>query len=117
MDDNITFGEYFKTLIKNKGYTFIAFKDKIGLSKTYLVDIQKGNTHPTPDMQIKMADILKLDDEERQIFFDKAAIGRRELPADVCKYLLSNPKEVQIIREKIDEFCIEGDCQNGKKEN
>lgn len=106
MDDNITFGEYFKTLIKSKGYTFIAFKDKIGLSKTYLVDIQKSNAYPTPDMQIKIANILKLDDEERQIFFDKAAIGRRELPADVCKYLLSNPKEVQIIREKIGKFYI-----------
>lgn len=102
--EEMTFGEYLRSLIKNKGYTFAAFREKIGLSKTYLVDIEKGNTYPTPDMQIRMADILDLGDAERQIFFDKAAIGRREIPADVFKYLLCNPNEILIIRERMREY-------------
>lgn len=101
MFSEISFGEYFKELIKNKGYTFVAFRKEIGLSKTYLVDIEKGNTFPTPEMQIKIAELLNLNNEERHLFYDKAAIGRKEIPADISTYLTSNPEEIKTIRERM----------------
>lgn len=97
--NNMPFGEYLRLMIKEKGFTFAEFRRQIGLSKTYLVDIEKGDAYPPPSVQTKMTEILGLTVEEKQIFYDKAALGRKELPVDVFDYLYSNPEAIKTIRE------------------
>lgn len=49
------------------------------LSKVYVIDVEKRNTYSTSEMQMKKADLLKLNDEERKIFYHKVTLGRKEL--------------------------------------
>lgn len=95
------FGEFLRLMIKAKGFTFAEFRRQIELSKTYLIDIEKGDAVPPPNVQIKMTAILKLTKEEKQIFYDKAALGRKELPVDVFQYLYSNPEAIKKIRKNM----------------
>lgn len=99
--DNIPFGGYLRLMIKAKGFTFTEFRHQIELSKTYLVDIEKGDAYPPPNVQIKMIEILKLTQEEKQMFYDKAAFGHKELPVDVFQYFYSNPEAIKKIRESM----------------
>lgn len=99
--DNMPFGEFLRFMIKIKGFTFAEFRRQIELSKTYLVDIEKGDAYPPPNVQIKMTEILQLTDEEKRMFYDKAALGRKELPVDVFKYLYSNSEAINKVRESI----------------
>lgn len=101
MEDNLTFGQYLKLLIKQKGFTQAEFRRQAKLSKTYIVDIEKGDAYPPLKLQIRLSSILQLGYAEKVAFFDKAAAGRGELPADVFLYLLSNRGKIYDIRKEI----------------
>ena len=97
-----TFGAYFVALLKEKHYTQAQFADDLGVSKTYLFDIFHNRINPpTPDKQEQIIALLKLSENERLEFLDKAAVGRGELPKDVVDYLTKNPKEIQKLRESM----------------
>lgn len=97
-----TFGAYFVNLLKEKHYTQAQFANDLGVSKTYLFDIFHNRINPpTPEKQEEIILLLNLDENERVEFLDKAAVGRGELPKDIVEYLARNPKEIKILREKI----------------
>ena len=99
-----TFGKYFVELLKEKHYTQAQFADDLGVSKTYLFDIFHNRINPpTPDKQEQIIALLKLNENEKLEFLDKAAVGRCELPKDIVQFLTSNPNEIKKLREKMGE--------------
>ncbi|MFG6362867.1 MAG: hypothetical protein K1W09_10685 [Akkermansia muciniphila] len=46
-------------------------------------------------------EILQASNETRERFFDLAAKGRNELPADIARYIDENPDALKSIREKM----------------
>lgn len=49
MEEEMCFGQYLKYLIYTKELTQAEFRRLLGISKTYLIDIQNGNSFPTPN--------------------------------------------------------------------
>lgn len=97
-----TFGAYFVALLKEKHYTQAKFAEDLKVSKTYLFDIFHNRINPpTPDKQEQIIALLKLNENEKLEFLDKAAVGRGELPKDVVDYLTKNPEEIQKLRESM----------------
>ena len=97
-----TFGAYFVALLKEKHYTQAQFAEDLKVSKTYLFDIFHNRINPpTPYKQEQIVALLKLNEDEKLEFLDKAAIGRGELPKDIVDFLTQNPDEIKELRNKI----------------
>lgn len=97
-----SFGEYLRQLIKDSGMTQRKFYTELGIRKPYFYDILSGRTNPPPySLQLKAMEILQASNETRETFFDLAAKGRNELPADIAKYIDENPDALKNIRENI----------------
>ena len=80
-----SFGVYFVKLIKDHDYSQAKFASDLGVSKTYLFDVFNGRVKPpTPDMQDRIVELLRLTDDEKNDFYSKAADGRHELAAGRC---------------------------------
>lgn len=83
-----SFGAYFVKLIKDHDYSQAKFASDLGVSKTYLFDVFNGRVKPpTPDMQDRIVELLRLTDDEKNDFYSKAADGRHELPKDIVEYV------------------------------
>ena len=97
-----SFGAYFVDLLKKHDYSQARFVTELGISKTYLVEVLNGSLKPpTPEMQEKIATLLKLSEEERYILYDKCAEKRNELPKDIFEFFKENEDEIKKLREKI----------------
>lgn len=97
-----TFGAYFVALLKEKHYTQVQFAEDLGVSKTYLFDIFHNRINPpTRERQEQIITLLKLNENEKLDFLDKAAIGRGELPKDIVDFLTDNPDEIEKLRERM----------------
>ena len=101
-DSEQRFGEYLRQLIKDSGMTQYEFYTALGIRKPYFYDILSGRTNPPPyPLQLKAMEILKANNEVREIFFDLAAKGRKELPADIAQYIDENPDALKDIRKNM----------------
>ncbi len=97
-----SFGAYLIELIKAHGYSQARFATELKVSKTYLFDVFNGRVKPpTPDMQDRIKELLKLDEKETSEFYTKAAEGRNELPKDIVEYLTNNQAEIDMLRERM----------------
>lgn len=97
-----SYGAYLVQLIKSKNLTQEEFRNNLKVSKTYLVDVFNGRLKPpTPEMQEKIVNILKLTDVEKTEFYNKSAEGRKEIPKDIFDYLTNNPDELIKLRERM----------------
>lgn len=97
-----SFGAYLLDLIRARKKTQSEFIAELGISKTYFVDVLNGRVKPpAPDMQEKIVALLRLENDQRLRFYDKAAEGRKELPKDVVEYLLGNASQIAALREKM----------------
>ena len=96
------FGEYLKELIKANGMTQTEFYTALGIKKPYFYDIVSGRVNPPPyPLQFKAMEILNADDQTKEVFFDMAAQGRQELPADIAKVVSDNPTVLRNIRKNL----------------
>ena len=97
-----SFGAYFVKLIKDHDYSQAKFASDLGVSKTYLFDVFNGRVKPpAPAMQDRIVGLLKLQGIEKNEFYNKAALGRNELPKDIVDYLTNNQAEIDNIRERM----------------
>ena len=97
-----SFGAYFVNLIKDHNYSQAKFAADLGISKTYLFDVFNGRVKPpTSDMQECIVELLRLTDSEKAEFYNKAAVGRNELPKDFVDYLKNNQAEIENLRERM----------------
>lgn len=101
-DSEQRFGEYLRQLIKDFGMTQCEFYTALGIRKPYFYDILSGRANPPPyPLQLKAMEILEANNEAREIFFDLAAKGRKELPADIAQYIDENPDALKDIRKNM----------------
>lgn len=102
VENEQSFGEYLRQLIRDSGITQHKFYTELGIRKPYFYDILAGRTNPPPyPLQLKAMEILQASNETRERFFDLAAKGRNELPADIARYIDENPDALKSIREKM----------------
>ena len=96
------FGEFLRDRIKQTGITQAAFYAAVGITKPYFYDILAGKINPPPpDVQYKMLEQLTLTEEQRDEFFDLAAAGRGEVPADIAKLILDHPERRDDVRSEL----------------
>lgn len=106
MYDN-AFGEYLRHLIKDAGMTQVQFYMALGITKPYFYDIISGKASPPPPkLQFKSMEILNADKETCTTFFDLAAGGRNEIPADVASWMNTHPGVINNIRRSMKKQII-----------
>ncbi len=106
MEGKSEFGEYLKDLIKQAGMTQTEFYTRWGIKKPYFYDIIGGRVSPPPyPLQYKAVEILHVDDKTRELFFDIAAKGRKELPADIAEAVYDNPVVLKNIRKNLSKLA------------
>lgn len=96
------FGEFLREMIRQTGITQATFYTAVGITKPYFYDILAGKINPPPaDVQYKMLEQLTLSEEQRDEFFDLAAQGRDEVPADIAKLILDHPERREDVRAQL----------------
>ena len=109
MSENISFGDYLKKLIKDAGMTQHEFYTAPGITKPYFYDILSGKVNPPPpELQFRAMEILNADSDSRKLFFDLAAKGRKDMPADIAKWVIDNPKAIESIRNRMEQSSTGG---------
>lgn len=102
MQKECEFGNFLKALIKDAGMTQYEFYSELGIKKAYFYDILSGRVNPPPpELQFRTMDILKVDERTKKEFYDLAAKGRGDFPADIAKAVKGNPKALDQIRKVI----------------
>lgn len=71
-------------MIKNSGLSYREFYEQLGIKKAYFYDIIGDRTNPPPpEKQFEIIKILKPTNDDCYHFFELAAKGRNEFPADL----------------------------------
>ena len=100
--DEKAFGNFLWEMIKQTGISQSAFYSAVEITKPYFYNILSDKVNPPPpDMQYKRPENLNLDDQQRNEFFNLAAEGRGEVPADIAKLIANHPTKLAIIREPL----------------
>ena len=90
-DNELTFGQLLKVMIKNAGFSNYEFYTQLGIAKPYFYEIIGDRTNPPPpEKQFLIIELLKPDKKAKEQFFDLAAKERNEIPADIAKYITEN---------------------------
>ncbi len=95
--DKKAFGNFLREMIKQTGISQSTFYAAIEITKPYFYDILSGKVNPPPpEIQYRMLDNLKLDEQQRHAFLNLAAEGRNEVPADIATMIAAlNPDDVR----------------------
>lgn len=99
---NITFGDYIKEKRKEKGWSLRTMAQKLGISLTYLADVENGKRYAFPkETLLLLTNIFDIsyNKKELNLFFDLAAETRNSLPLDVEEFMLINPSLIGFIRK------------------
>ena len=95
------FGDYLVEQIKNASMSQEEFYTAVGIKKPYFYDLLTA-TPPPIELQNRMLAVLDdktgVDAERRSKFYDLAAAGRNEIPADIAKLISDHPTELTKIR-------------------
>ncbi len=96
-EDRQAFGNFLRNMIKQAGVSQSAFYTAVDITKPYFYDILSGKANPPPpEIQYRMLDHLKLDEQQRHAFLNLAAEGRNEVPADIATMIAAlNPDDVR----------------------
>ena len=98
------FGEYLVEQIKEAQMSQEEFYNSVGIKKPYFYDLLTG-TPPPIELQNRMLAVLDdktgEDADRRNQFYDLAAKGRNEIPADIAKLISDHPTELRKIRSAL----------------
>ncbi len=98
------FGEFLVDEIKQAGISQEEFYTAVGIKKPYFYDLLTASPPPI-EMQNRMLAVLEsktgTDDDRRIRFYDLAAQGRDEIPADIAKIISNHPLELDKIRSTL----------------
>jgi len=85
------------------------FYNAVGIKKPYFYDILTASPPPI-DLQNRMLAVLDektgVNLERRNTLYDLAAVGRKEIPADILKLISEHPKELTQIRTVLANLLI-----------
>lgn len=100
-NSSFDFGGYLRSIRQAKETSIRQLAKAIGITPTYLSDIEKGNNKP-PDKALLEAIIKELHLEENKTvvsnLFDLAAKERNDIPADIKDYIINNHDLLVMIR-------------------
>lgn len=87
------FGNFIETKRKKLGKTLRELAKELGISVTYICDIEKGNRKPSDNtFYTKLAQSLNLNKSEIAEFYDLAADkSKSEAPQDIADYINKFP--------------------------
>lgn len=95
------FGAYLVEQIKKAEMSQEEFYNAVGIKKPYFYDLLTASPPPI-NLQNKMLEVLDeqtgVDIARRNLFYDLAAAGREEIPADIAKLISEHPTELNKIR-------------------
>lgn len=117
MSEQKRFCDLLSEMLKSYEKSQTAFYTELGITRPYFYDILKGRANPPPpEKQFKMVKILKPDKKTREEFFELAAAERKEMPADLMKYITKSARST--LRENDDytkmiNSIIEGEQEDG----
>ena len=98
------FGNYLVKQIKMAGMSQEEFYNMVGIKKPYFYDILISSP-PSVALQNKILDVLDekmgKDINRRREMYDIAAFARNEIPADIEKLIIDNPKRINEIRNNL----------------
>jgi transcriptional regulator with XRE-family HTH domain len=89
--DELTFGEFITVKRKQLDISLRQLSQMLSLSATYLSHMERGmRPAPTYENQVKIADLLRLSEQEKECFFDLAARTRTRntIPLDIAEYIM-----------------------------
>ena len=111
MDNKLNFGKFVTDKRKALGITLRAMAAELGIAPAYLSDIEKGRRYP-PDMDrlLKIVDILKLTEEEKNKMFDLAGNGKNTISPDLPEYIMSS-ETVRVALRKAREVATDKDWE------
>lgn len=101
MSVNNKFGQYLRRLRESRTPSISQEKlgELVGKKKMTISLIENGkNDPPQGELLIKIADVLNLDENERNDFFDYAAAPRGAVPNDILDYFNTHPELRNAIR-------------------
>lgn len=105
--DKKAFGNFLREMIKQTGISQSTFYTAIDITKPYFYDILSGKVNPPPpEIQYRMLYNLKIDKQQQLKFFNLAAEGRNEIPADIAKMISEHPMELDIIRTTLTTLLV-----------
>lgn len=91
------FGELLKQKRKQRDLSLRRMSELVNLGPSYLSDIENGKKPAPNDKSVLLlADILNLSENERIIFFDGAALSKRQdennfhIPVDISECIYNN---------------------------
>lgn len=102
MLDGLTFGEFITAKRKQANMSLRQFSASVSLSPTFVSHMERGmRAAPSQEIQIKMAQILNLNEKDLAEMFDLAAQTKRNgfLPADIAEYI-ENDRELRAFLRK-----------------
>ncbi|MGL4873463.1 MAG: helix-turn-helix domain-containing protein [Clostridium sp.] len=89
------FGEYIKEKRLEKGISLREFASRVGISPSYLSDIEKGRRNAPNDEKLKKIEkelfVIQKDIDQ---FYDLAGISKNYVATDLSEYIMEN-KEVR----------------------
>lgn len=101
----MTLGERIRKIRKIKGLSILDIKEKTGLSKSTISDLENGKSSPTTETLQKIADALKVD--IREFFSDTDNVTSNDLD----DLLLEFPEGVYVLRRASKELSPEAKKQ------
>lgn len=115
-DSQNLFGNALNEYRLKKGLSLREMATTLSISHVYLRNIELGEKSPPGDnLLIKISQILQLNKQEKELFFDLAVLTKEArnpknhyLPADISLYLSSKPDAIRLIR-KANELNLKSD--------
>jgi len=101
----MTLGERIRKIRKIKGLSILDIKEKTGLSKSTISDLENGKSSPTTETLQKIADALEVD--IREFFSDTDNVTSNDLD----DLLLEFPEGVYVLRRASKELSPEAKKQ------
>lgn len=104
MNASIVFGEFLRLKRAEAKLTQEQLAEVIGKTGMYISNIEKGKNSSPPNQGdlSALADRLSLEENDRVLFFEKAAQDRATLPRDMIDYIYQCPSLKQLIRIAIE---------------
>ena len=72
--------------------------EALGISQVYMCDIEKGRRRISEALLPRLAELLKLSEEESYEMYDLAAQAKNTVSADVAEYIMQNDIVRRLIR-------------------
>lgn len=88
------FGKFIEERRKILGITLRGMAAELEIAPAFMSDIEKGHRYPpTKEKLYLLAEVLKLNDEDKDLMFDLAAMERENtVSSDLSDYIMNNDK-------------------------